>query len=135
MSETVETQPLGARALKSELAELGIAALPSQIVVYEIVGPMFFGAVENFRRPLLEMTPCPKTLIIRLDRVPFMDITAIQTLEEVIAKLSSRGVAILLCEATPRVHAKLRAAGVLSHPADDRYCETLADALRRSGAA
>jgi SulP family sulfate permease len=135
MSETVETQPLGARALKSELAELGIAALPSHITVYEIVGPMFFGAVENFRRPLLEMTPYPKTLIIRLDRVPFMDITAIQTLEEVIAKLSARGVAILLCEATPRVHAKLRAAGVLSHPADDRYYETLADALRRSGAA
>src|SRR5262249_5142078 len=99
MAETVETQPVTARALKAELLDLGVAELPARIMVYEIAGPMFFGAVENFRRPLLEMRPYPQTLIIRLDRVPFMDITGIQTLEEVMGKLRKRGVSILLCEA------------------------------------
>jgi hypothetical protein len=37
---------------------------------------VFFGAIENFKRRLLEARPYPKTLIIRLERVPFGDITA-----------------------------------------------------------
>jgi len=133
MAETVETHPVAARALKVELAELGVAHLPAQIIVYEIVGPMFFGAVENFSRPLLEARPHPETLIVRLDRVPFMDITGIQTLEEVIVKLRKRGVHTLLCEANPRVHSKLRTAGLLKQGADDNYCETLREALLRAG--
>ena len=36
MSETVETQPVGARALKAELADFGIAELPPRIMVYEL---------------------------------------------------------------------------------------------------
>ncbi len=131
MSETVETQPVAARALRVELAELGLDELPAHIMVYEIVGPMFFGAVENFKRPLLEMRPYPQALIIRLDRVPFMDITGIQTLDEVIGKLRKRGVTIVLCEANPRVHTKLRNAGMLTAPAD--YCESLKEALLRAG--
>jgi SulP family sulfate permease len=132
MAETVETQPLTARALKTELVELGATELPSQIMVYEIAGPMFFGAVENFKRPLLEARPYPKALIIRLDRVPFMDITGIQTLEEVMGTLRRRSVRVLLCEANPRVYAKLRTAGVLSD-ADESYFETLRDALLAAG--
>ena len=135
MAETAEAQPATARALKVELLDLGLTELPSQVVVYEIAGPMFFGAIENFKRPLLEMRPFPSTLIIRLDRVPFMDITGIQTLEEVIGKLSKRGVKTLLCEANPRVYNKLRIAGVLSESADDGYCESLKDALVRAGIA
>ncbi|MDB6042623.1 MAG: sodium-independent anion transporter [Gammaproteobacteria bacterium] len=133
MAETVEAQPVEARALKAELSELGVTQLPSQIMVYEIAGPMFFAAVENFRRPLLETRPYPETLIIRLDRVPFMDITGIQTLHEVIGTLRKRGVSVLLCEANARVYAKLQAAGVLSGGADDGYFESLRDALLRAG--
>ena len=60
----------------------------------------------------------PQTLIIRLDRVPFMDITGIQTLQEVIGKLRKRGVLVLLCEANSRVYTKLQTAGVLGAGAD-----------------
>jgi SulP family sulfate permease len=125
MAATTETQPVRAHALKAELLEIGVAGLPADVVVYEIAGPMFFGAVENFRRALLEMRPAPGTLIIRLDRVPFMDITGIQTLEEVIGKLRKRGVHVLLCEANERVHGKLKTAGVL----DGNYHLTLREAL------
>jgi SulP family sulfate permease len=131
MSETVETQPVATRALQLELAELGLSELPADTMVYEIVGPMFFGAVENCKRPLLEMRPYPRTLIIRLDRVPFMDITGLQTLDEVIGKLRKRGVTVLLCEANARVHTKLQNAGVLRDGAD--YCDSLKNALLRAG--
>jgi anti-anti-sigma factor len=116
------------------LADLGVADLPSEIMVYEVAGPIFFGAVENFKRPLLEARPYPKALIIRLDRVPFMDITGIQTLQEVMEQLRKREVTVLLCEANARVLGKLRTAGVLSETASNEdYCESLRDALLSAG--
>jgi SulP family sulfate permease len=133
MAETSEAQPMNTRALKSELLELGVSELPSSIVVYEIAGPMFFAAVENFRRPLLETRPFPTVLIIRLDRVPFMDITGIQTLEDVMATLRKRGVTVMLCGANPRVFAKLQAAGLFSNAFLASHCESLRDALFRAG--
>jgi len=133
MSEAVETKPVAGRELRTELAELGIAQLPADVMVYDIVGPLFFGAIENFKRPLLEARPYPKTLIIRLERVPFMDITGIHTLEEVMDVLRKRGVNVLLCEANARVHGKFVNAGVISSEHGGRYSETLAGALRIAG--
>jgi SulP family sulfate permease len=132
MAETTEAQPVNARALKADLAELGLADLPHDIQVYEIAGPLFFAAIENFKRALLDARRCPRVLIIRLDRVPFMDITGIQTLEQVIRDLRKRGVSVLLCEANARVLGKLRAAGVLATPFDSGYCESLQEALRQA---
>jgi SulP family sulfate permease len=133
MTEAVEAKPASGRELRAELAELGIRSLPTDVMVYDIVGPMFFGAVENFKRPLLEARPYPKTLIIRLERVPFMDITAIHTLEEVIGVLRKRGVQVILCEANERVHGKLTAAGILPPEGPVTYCRSFAEALQRAG--
>jgi SulP family sulfate permease len=129
MSETVDTQPAGGPTLKAELAALGLAELPPDVQVYEITGPMFFGAIENIKRPLLEIRPYPKTLIIRLDRVPFMDISGIQMLEETIHLLRKKGVAVMLCEANPRVRAKLHRAGVVASTSDPTCDRSFGDAL------
>lgn len=129
MAEVVETQPVDAQELQVELKQHGIEHLPPGLMVYEIAGPMFFGAVENFERALLQTHADPKVLIIRLRRVPFMDITGIQTLEEVIEKLRKRGVAVWLCEANARVLGKLRKAGVVSEVPSGLYAERFADAL------
>lgn len=74
---------------------------------------MFFGAVENFERALLQTHTDRSTLILRLHAVPFMDITGLQTLQAVIGKLRQRGIRVLLCEANARVLTKLRNARVL----------------------
>ncbi|NWG73885.1 MAG: STAS domain-containing protein [Rubrivivax sp.] len=134
MSEAVETQPADAQELAAELEQHGIGHLPSSVMVYEVAGPMFFGAVENFERALLQTHAEPRVLIIRLRRVPFMDITGIQTLDEVTTALRRRGVRVILCEANARVHAKLRRAGVLGARTadghDEGYTERFGDALR-----
>lgn len=128
MAEAVDTQPVDARELRADLAQHGLEQLPPGLMVYEIAGPMFFGAVENFERALLHTHSDPRQLIIRLRHVPFMDITGIQMLEEVIEKLLKRGVKVVLCEANERVLAKLRKAGVVRDRSSDVY-ESLADAL------
>ncbi len=130
MSDTVEIQPVNETELATELARDGITTLPRKLLVYEITGPMFFGAVENVERALAATHTRPLALVIRLRRVPFMDITGIQVLEEVTAKLRNSGVTVILCEANERVKGKLLRAGVIDDTTPEAYAEQLAPAVR-----
>lgn len=132
MADAVETQPVDEAELLTELAREGLAPLPKDLMVYEIAGPMFFGAVESFERALAQIHREPKALVIRLRRVPFMDVTGIQTLDEVASKLRRCGVAVVLCEANQRVGAKLRQAGVIAEAREGEYVDSLAGAIRRA---
>ena len=131
MSDAVETLPVDETELHSELARHGIQHLPPDLLVYEIAGPMFFGAVENFERALFQTQADPKTLIIRLRRVPFMDITGIQVLEEVMQKLRLRGIRVMLCEGNERVLAKLQRAGVINQGSAEDYVDHLIEAIKK----
>lgn len=125
MTETFDTHVADAKLLERH----GIVDLPSDTLVYEIEGPLFFGAVESMERALLATHTEPKTLVLRLRFVPFMDITGIQTLDSVIAKLGKRGIQVVLCEANARIQNKLRKAGVLGQSGKARYAENLVEAV------
>jgi SulP family sulfate permease len=133
MSASVEVSRQDAPDLEHELSRDGgePSGLPPGVLVYGIDGPFFFGAVENFERALIQTHTDPRVLLIRLRRVPFMDMTGLQTLEEVIGKLRERGVIVVLCEANGRVRQKLMRAGVLAALGEGNYQETLAEATER----
>jgi len=128
MAAVIEVQPMTTQELQFELAQLGLNRLPDGMMVYAIEGPFFFAAVETFERALLHTHTDPRILIVRLRRVPFMDITGLQTLEEVFANLAKRGVQVALCEANPRVRNKLDRAGVLAQ-IEQRCFDTFDQAL------
>lgn len=113
MSDSVETQQTDPQAIARELAHQGIARLPDGVMVFDIAGPMFFGAVDNFEHALASTHTDPKALVIRLRQVPFMDMTGIQALQDAARKLRKRGVQIIFCEANERVLGKLERAGVI----------------------
>lgn len=86
--------------------------VPDQVLVFSIDGPFFFAAVDNLERALTHSHTDPRVLVVRLLRVPFMDITGIQALESMITELRQRDVYVVLCEANQRVDGKLRRAEV-----------------------
>jgi len=116
MAASVEVLPVSGRELGAETE-----GLPEGVLVYAIEGPFFFGAVETFERALVHTHTDPKVLVLYLRRVPFMDITGLQTLEEVIGKLEKRGVKVVLCGATDRVRAKLEKAGIIGLVGEENY--------------
>jgi len=130
MASSVQVQQQSATELNQELAHRGLT-LPPGVLVYSVEGPFFFGAVENFERALASTHTDPKVLIIRLKWVPFMDITGLQTLEEVIKDLQRRKVRVMLTGANERVEAKLRKAGVLELIGADNYFSNLPPALEK----
>ena len=74
----------------------------------------------------------PESLIIRLRRVPCMDITGIQILEGVMHKLRQRGIRVILCEANERVLAKLQRAGVVNETSAEEYADRLVEAVKQA---
>lgn len=82
------------------------------VVIYAIDGPFFFAAVDNLERALRHSNTEPKVLIVRLLRVPFMDITGIQAMDTMITGMRQQGVRVVFCEANKRVATKLRRAEV-----------------------
>lgn len=129
MSGSVEVMQLSGEQINQELGGNGPTMLPPGVLVYAIDGPFFFGAVENFERALLVTHTVPQVLVLRLKRVPFMDITGLQALEEVIHKMQSRGVRVILCEANARVMQKLDATELTGLVGKDGYFDTLDAAL------
>ncbi|HEY8024915.1 MAG TPA: SulP family inorganic anion transporter [Burkholderiaceae bacterium] len=131
MASSVEVNQQTHEHLSTELAEHGWPSLPPGVLVYGIEGPFFFGAVENFERSLAQSHTDPGVLILRLLRVPFIDMTGLLTLEEVVKKLQRRGVRVILCEANERVRSKLAKAGLLQVLGESNYADTFPQTLSK----
>ena len=130
MASSVEVQQVVGEDLENELRGKGRGHLPAGVLIYTIEGPLFFGAAETFERALAQTHSDPRLLIIRLKHVPFMDITGLQTLEEVIGQLHKRGIVVKLCEANLKVHGKLERVGILHAIGAQNYHRDLSRALQ-----
>lgn len=72
--------------------------IPKGVEVFEITGPLFFGAVHKFKDAIKLIERPPKVLIIRLRQVPIIDATGIKTIEEVFKESKRRGTKLILSE-------------------------------------
>jgi SulP family sulfate permease len=129
MSASVEVVEHGHASLRQELAEAGLETLPKDVVVYGIDGPFFFGSVDSLERALSWTREPPRYVVLRLERVPFMDATGLKRLESTIGNLRKRGVQVLLSGASLRVLRKLVRAEIVRRD-DPSYFKDLAAALR-----
>jgi SulP family sulfate permease len=73
------------------------AALHGRLAVYEIAGPLFFGAAQKAMASLGAIAGRIEILIIRMESVPVMDATGLVALESAIAQLSKNGCVAILC--------------------------------------
>jgi len=138
MSSSVEVRQLDAEEVACSLPIESRHALPEGVVVYTIDGPFFFGAAEQFESALVHTHTEPSTVVINLERVPFVDMTGLESLREVAEKFERRHIRVAFCGANARVASKLEKAGLLEiaeGPAVRSLTETLEVLAAESGAA
>src|SRR3990167_4908381 len=99
--------------------------LPHDVLMYNIQGPFFFGVAQKLENALLASHTEPKVIILRLKDVPFMDMTGLETLEEILEKFREKNIAVYLCEANAKVSYKLANVGILKLVSEKRVFETL----------
>jgi len=132
MAGSVEVRQASVEELALEFPQQGKSVLPPGVIVYSVEGPLFFGAVENFERALAATHTDPDVLVIRLLRVPFVDITGLQALEEAIQDLHKRGVRVILSGANRLVLSKLERAGIIDLVGEKNNHAAFSDALAAS---
>jgi len=72
--------------------------LPKGVDVFEINGPLFFGAAYKFKDTMKMVENPASILIIRMGNVPMVDATGIRILKEVNAEIKKRGGKLILSE-------------------------------------
>ncbi|WP_353194510.1 SulP family inorganic anion transporter [Pusillimonas noertemannii] len=116
MAGSVAVSRQNGSSLEQELAGLlqahGLARLPDDIMIYQIDGPLFYGAVEAFEQALSDTGGAPAVLVIRLGRVPFIDATGLRTLENLVDAQRAKEGRVVLAEANERVRRKLQRMGL-----------------------
>lgn len=69
-----------------------------KILVYEVNGPLFFGAVQNFTEIIDKIKQSTEVLIIRMNYVPIMDATAYEGLKRIYKECKKRDIVLMLSE-------------------------------------
>ncbi len=108
MIQSIEVEDMSESVLKD-----ASFTLPKNTLYYRIQGPFFFGAAEKIEHALAVTHTDAKNIIFSLKEVPFIDMTGLETFEEIIEQFHHRNVIIYLCEANALVTQKLQKADIL----------------------
>ncbi|MNW99263.1 C4-dicarboxylic acid transporter DauA [compost metagenome] len=102
--------------------------IPPDMAVYQIAGPLFFGAATEFADTLKEQRQI-RVLLLRMRAVPNIDATAAVSLEEIVDTLNARGIRVVLSGLDPQVSSVLERMGVLAKVGRENVFETSLDAI------
>lgn len=70
--------------------------LPDRVMVYEVAGPLFFGAAQKAMSQLAALERGVKIVVFDLSSVPIMDATGLVSLDSAVEKLYRAGVFVIL---------------------------------------
>lgn len=109
---------------------LSLRAVPEHVMVYEISGPLFFGAADK----LLLITPSKKTkcLILRMRSVSAIDATAVHSLEELLEMCGKKKIQLVLSHVNEQPMKAMQKAGLLQKIGEENFCAHIDDALKRA---
>jgi SulP family sulfate permease len=78
-----------------------------------LTGPLFFAATGNFNESMAELPDDTSTLILSMRAVPTIDLSGLEALEGLHARLRSEGKTLLLSGLQPQVEGMLERSGLL----------------------
>jgi len=114
------------------LFEEELTGIPKNVLIYEINGPLFFGASQKFQEVITDLNNQPEILILRMRYVPFIDATGINRLKEMCKQLLGKGTKIIISEANHEVRHELLNAQLYSIIDKHNVVLNINDALQRS---
>ena len=111
MSEAVSIHHQTESQLRHELRD-ELLTLPPNTVVYAMEGPFFFGAAERLLNALHPVYGNADVLVLRLNQVPVIDATGLQTLWDLIDTCKRHHTRLVLSEPRSNILEKLKRSGI-----------------------
>ena len=104
--------------------------LPLQIRVYEITGPLFFGAADAIEHIVVkDFTTC---LILRMRSVPALDSTALNALQNLTKVCESKGITLVFSHVNEQPMKVMVKSGFVDLVGKDNFCPNIRAALEHA---
>lgn len=104
--------------------------LPAAIRVYEVSGPLFFGASDAIEHIVVEESA--KCLVLRMRAVPALDSTAMNALTALTKTCESKGVTIVFSHVNEQPMKAMKKAGFTELVGAENFCSNITAALERA---
>ncbi len=128
MSE--ETEVKSWRYSPDDADSLELKAVPKHVRVYEVSGPLFFGAADKILD--VKFKDYTKCLVLRMRAVNAIDATAMNALETLYKKCEERGVRLLVSHANEQPLEAMKKAGLYDKVGGENFCLHIDDALKKA---
>lgn len=106
--------------------------VPKHVRVYEISGPMFFGAADK----LLDISfkDYTKVLVLRMRAVPSLDATALNSLQNLYEKCEDKNVKLIFSHVNEQPLKVMKKSGFYKKVGAENFCGHIDDALEKAKA-
>lgn len=104
--------------------------VPENTLVYEVSGPMFFGATEKFTNIILDAKK--EVVILRMSNVPAMDASGLRCLEKLYQTCLKHGIVLVLSHVKEQPLCVLRKSGLDRKIGQENLCLNIEEALTRA---
>ncbi len=109
---------------------LSLRVVPKNTVVYEVSGPLFFGAADK----ILKITPDENTncLVLRMRSVSAIDATAMNNMEQLYKICQKRDIQMVFSHVNEQPMSVMRKSGFYDKVGSENFCAHIDDALKRA---
>ena len=128
-----ETQITGWKAYDPEEDPDGmnLKPIPKNVRVYEISGPMFFGATEQIAA--IDFSEHTRVIIMRMRGVPAVDASAMHTLEEFNKRCKNAGIQLVFSHVNEQPMTAMKKSGFVDLIGKDNFRPHIDDAIEWAG--
>lgn len=114
---------------ESDPDNLSYKEVPKGVAVYEIIGPMFFGATDKFLDVSTADHGKVKVVIIRMRGVPALDVTALHSLESLYESCKKKNIKLLFSHVQEQPMHAMEKSGFADIVGKDNFRKNIDDAL------
>lgn len=133
MSESVNIQDFSSDNENSEhLFDEELLDIPKGVILYEINGPLFFGAARQFQETITNTHLQPKVIIIRMRYVPLIDATGYQSIKEIIKTYKARKIKVIISGIKKPLRKDFEKNEIFSFIESDLVVEEIHTAIKRA---
>lgn len=109
---------------------LNLLPVPLHVRVYDITGPLFFGAAERIAD--INVKDFTRCLILRMGGVPALDVTAMNGLEELYERCERRSITLILSHVNDQPLRVMRKGKFTEKVGEENFCAGIDEALKRA---
>ncbi len=106
--------------------------IPEKTVVYEITGPMFFGASDKLLDVAGDVKKNNRAMILRMRGVPALDSTACKTLKNIYAGCKEAGIVLVISHINEQPLSVLKKDGLYYQIGENNFAANIHDAIERA---